>query len=59
MDINCRHCGEPFEVDALHDVAKELGTTFEGARERFYAQGCAGIGYRHNETPIILSLIHI
>jgi hypothetical protein len=45
MDIYCTRCGEPWELDTFHDVADELGVSFNAALARFRAEGCAGTGW--------------
>jgi len=45
MDIYCNRCGEPWDVDTFHDVADDLGVSFDAALARFYADGCAGTGW--------------
>jgi hypothetical protein len=42
MDINCRHCGEPLEHDALHDQYDINGEklTYSEAGRRFKRFGC-------------------
>jgi hypothetical protein len=45
MDIYCTRCGEPWELDTFHDVAAELGVSFDDALARFRADGCAGTGW--------------
>jgi len=48
MDIYCRNCGEPWENETLHDVANELGTTYDKIALAFSRTGCkslAGAGY--------------
>lgn len=46
MDIKCRHCGEPWDLDELHDVD---GHTFDQARKRFYRDGCLTFGTGHSQ----------
>ena len=40
MDIYCYRCGEPMEVDALHDIAHEFEITYSDAAKRFSELGC-------------------
>jgi len=42
MDMNCRHCGEPLEHDALHDQYDINGEklTYSEAGRRFKRFGC-------------------
>ena len=50
MDIMCRKCGEPWEIDTLHDEAEESDTEFSEVYERFVRNGCEVLGSRCN-TP--------
>jgi hypothetical protein len=43
MDILCHRCGEPWDTDTFHDVAEELGITWQKAVARFRKMGCEGI----------------
>ena len=43
MDIYCRDCGEPWDNDCLHDVAKELGTTYSKVATNFSRIGCKAL----------------
>ena len=36
-DIYCRHCGEPWDMDELHDMNEH---NYKAATERFRNQGC-------------------
>ena len=47
MDIFCPVCGEPWDLDELHDVP---GIPFEAARRGFAAEGCGVFGTKHNST---------
>lgn len=47
MDIYCPVCGEPWNLDALHDVP---GVAFESARRRFAREGCRVFGSTHNSA---------
>ena len=49
MDVNCRKCGEPIDIDEFHEIAVEQGTTFSAIQSRFASKGCAGIGYKCNQ----------
>lgn len=40
MDIICPRCGEPWEIDSLHDYAEETGTTFAAVSKTFRVKGC-------------------
>lgn len=46
MDLYCPVCGEPWDIDALHDVP---GVPFEVARRRFAREGCRLFGTSHND----------
>lgn len=45
MDIYCSKCGEPWDVDSLHDGAAERGETFDAFRRRFYHDGCEAFSW--------------
>lgn len=49
MDIYCVKCGEPWEIDYLHDVADELGSTFNAVRQGFSRRGCEALGASHGD----------
>lgn len=40
MNIHCRHCGEPFDIDHLHTMADDAGCTFAEMQTRFARYGC-------------------
>ena len=42
MDIHCRHCGEPWDHDELHDMEGWTGDdmTYKQAVQRFKELGC-------------------
>ena len=44
MDIYCKRCGEPWDIDYFHDVADDTGSTFDTVREAFYRDGCKALG---------------
>jgi hypothetical protein len=44
MDIYCTRCGEPWDLDTFHDVADEMGTTWEAAVADFRRRGCVAAG---------------
>lgn len=44
MDIYCPKCAEPVELDYLHTVADDNGTTFTVELHRFQSDGCETIG---------------
>ena len=44
QDIYCVRCGEPVELDYLHDVAAEQDTTFAKVLAAFQTKGCVALG---------------
>ncbi len=53
MDIHCKHCGEPWDISELHEMADATGDyenllTFDNARALFYTHGC---GAFQNHPP--------
>lgn len=50
MDVRCRKCGEPIDIDTFHDIADYENTTFSDIRDRFASKGCRGIGLTCNEN---------
>ena len=58
IDIHCRHCGEPMELDELHraidyttDGSQLIG--YQKAAKRFAAYGC-GYEYKtHCDRPMV------
>lgn len=46
MDIYCPRCGEPLDMDELHDVE---GMTYRQASRDFRALGCEAVGFRCSE----------
>lgn len=55
-DIYCPVCAEPFDRDELHDWPLGDGSvpTYAEHLAAFRAQGCVGIGMRHNDLPLLL-----
>ena len=47
MDLRCPKCGEPWDMDELHDVP---GMSFNRARDRFAKVGCEVFDNPHNEV---------
>jgi hypothetical protein len=47
MDMLCPKCGEPFENDHFHDVAKEMGSTYTEVTRAFMERGCEAIALKH------------
>lgn len=54
MDIRCPKCGEPWEIDSLHEVD---GMTFAQARKKFYKVGCEVFDSSHGYDDSNASLI--
>jgi hypothetical protein len=53
MDIYCPICGEPFDIDSLHDAVEEgIATNFSSALEKFKEKGCNLWGYLHCTTGV-------
>jgi hypothetical protein len=45
-DIYCGHCGEPWEMDTLHDVVSEgNATNYRDAAHKFTRYGCGIMMY--------------
>ena len=44
MDLYCTVCGEPWDVDTLHDID---GASYSDKRRRFQVEGCAALGTAH------------
>lgn len=49
-DIFCTKCGEPWDIDTIHDVADEQGSTFDRVRKDFNRRGCVALGGAACET---------
>lgn len=45
MDVKCKFCREPWDIDTFHDAADEQGVTFDDIRVRFQKIGCKAIGW--------------
>lgn len=44
MDIHCTICGEPWDIDSLHDaVADGMAEDWNGARRIFFSSGCGSL----------------
>lgn len=43
MDIRCPICGEPWDIESLHDEAESNGETFDKVRKLFYSDGCGKV----------------
>lgn len=42
-DVYCTKCGEPWEIDTLHEAAKDQGHTFGEILAGFRAHGCSAL----------------
>ena len=40
MDVRCPKCGEPWDIDSLHEEAEYQGRTFDAIRNDFVSNGC-------------------
>lgn len=43
MDILCRRCGEPYDLDEFHELAPDLNTSFDKLVKKFMLQGCKAL----------------
>lgn len=51
MDIHCKVCLEPWDIDSLHEEAEEREITFEEVYAEFRVKGCEAFSYgKHNKT---------
>jgi hypothetical protein len=48
MDIYCKHCGEPWEADCLHDIPE----SYAKASQLFKTLGCGAFGEAYNNQPL-------
>lgn len=55
MDIYCVRCGEPWDMDELHYVAEDEGSTFAEVRDRFYTLGCEAMGVTRCERQDVMA----
>lgn len=51
-DIHCVKCGEPWDMDCLHDMIEEQGLSYDDARVRFFQNGCEALGWGGCERPV-------
>lgn len=42
-DVYCTKCGEPWELDSLHEAAKDQGHTFGEILAGFRVHGCSAL----------------
>lgn len=40
MDIYCVKCGEPIEIETIHEYASDTGSTFTEVLQVFQSAGC-------------------
>ena len=52
MDIYCGKCGEPWEIDTLHDVSEYLGISFGEISGNFRVAGCAALDATCNPQTV-------
>lgn len=52
MDIYCGKCGEPWDMDSLHEAVDEgRATSWDDARATFQREGCGLWGLKCRTTP--------
>jgi len=49
MDIYCPKCGEPWDLDSIHEIADQDECSFDQARVRFRREGCVALGTSHSD----------
>jgi len=53
MDIFRPKCGEPWEIDCLHELVDDGDAKdFHEARKLFQRKGCEAFGCSHNPIPL-------
>jgi hypothetical protein len=59
MDIYCAKCGEPWEMDTLHEEADESGRNMREVWADFRKNGCQALGARCGDgyAPEALSVL--
>jgi hypothetical protein len=48
MDIYCPKCAEPIELEYLHDIADDDGSTFTEVLHAFQSDGCEAVHAKCN-----------
>ena len=49
-DIYCTKCGEPWDMDELHElIAMGMAKDYSAARRLFQQKGCEAFDSKHNE----------
>ena len=51
MDIKCPICGEPWDMDELHELIPDECEDYHKAVSLFRNKGCEAFGCSHNKTP--------
>lgn len=60
MDIRCTQCGEPWDMDMLHEVVAEgRYANWDEARKGFAKTGCEALGGSHGEGTAPAGLAEI
>ena len=55
MDIFCSKCGEPWEMNTLHDIASESQKNFHWAAGEFVKYGCGAFeAFAHTKAACTL-----
>ena len=53
MDIYCPKCGEPWDMDSLHDMVEDgLASSYQDARKKFSVNGCKALGTSHGSADV-------
>lgn len=54
MDIYCPRCGEPWDIDSLHDLVEARAfPTFDAARKVFASKGCGVAFESWGQSPCV------
>lgn len=43
MDIHCKKCGEPWDIDSLYEEADATGRMFNEVHQDFRTNGCSAL----------------
>lgn len=52
MDIRCTKCGEPWDIESLHDEADYREVSFDDIRSEFSRVGCRALGCECNAATL-------
>ena len=52
MDIYCGNCGEPWDIDTLHDVSEYQGISFAEISGNFRVAGCRALDATCNAETV-------